>query len=227
MNLHVDELPGVVPRTVMILQHILPGNQLTRDIYFALTYGRNLGWKHTKVKPVSELQRYDILNQGVGFLTVTKNPYSWLLSLHRRPYHQVYREKPDFETFLRSPWKTVGRDNCAKLLASPIELWNLKNATYLQLRNLNFLNITTESVLQNPKALIDKVSEQFAIDKSAAYFSNLDESTKETKEKTFRYYRDYYLNERWRDSLSPESIAIINERLDLTLMDQFGYEVLT
>jgi hypothetical protein len=187
--------------------------------------GRNLGWKHTRVKPESELRRYDILQNGICFVTVTKNPYSWLLSMHRRPYHRYYGEKPDFHTFLRSPWKTVGRDNYESVLRDPVELWNIKNKSYLRLKSLETANITSESVLADPKALIDRLSDSFSIPKSDNYFSNLDESTKE-KSKNFDYYRDYYLNERWKDELSDESISIINSRLDRNLVDYFGYELL-
>lgn len=225
LNLDADLLNGVAPRLIQVLQRILPGKQLVRDKYFEMTYGRNLGWKHTRVKPESELRRYDILQNGICFVTVTKNPYSWLLSMHRRPYHRYYGEKPDFHTFLRSPWKTVGRDNYESVLRDPVELWNIKNKSYLRLKSLETANITSESVLADPKALIDRLSDSFSIPKSDNYFSNLDESTKE-KSKNFDYYRDYYLNERWKDELSDESISIINSRLDRNLVDYFGYELL-
>jgi hypothetical protein len=126
---------------------------------------------------------------------------------------------------LRSPWKTVGRDNYESVLRDPVELWNIKNKSYLRLKSLETANITSESVLADPKALIDRLSESFSIPKSDNYFSNLDESTKE-KSKNFDYYRDYYLNERWKDELSDESISIINSRLDRNLVDYFGYELL-
>jgi hypothetical protein len=225
MNLEADLLNGVAPGPIQFLQRALPGKQLVRDTYFQLTYGRNLGWKHTAVKPESELRRYDIVKKGVCFITVTKNPYSWLLSLHRRPYHHYYGEKPDFETFLRTSWKTVGRDNCEGLLPDPIELWNIKNRSYLRLQSLKGVNITSESVLADPKALIDKLSDSFSIPRSKNYFSNLDKSTKD-KSKNFDYYNDYYLNERWKEELSDESVSIINSRLDRALVDYFSYELL-
>lgn len=225
MNLEAHLLNGVAPSHIQILQRILPGKQLVRDRYFELTYGKNLGWKHTRVKSESELRQYDILNKGVFFITVTKNPYSWLLSIHRRPYHQYYGEKPDLVTFLRAPWKTVGRDNCESVLRDPIDLWNIKNRSYLRLKSVGAANITSESVLAEPKSLIDKLSDSLSIPRSNNYFSNLDESTKD-KSKNFDYYNDYYLNERWKDELTDESVSIINRRLDKRLVDYFGYELL-
>ena len=76
MNLEAHLLNGVAPRHIQILQRILPGKQLVRDRYFELTYGKNLGWKHTRVKSESELRQYDILKKRVCFVTITKNPYS-------------------------------------------------------------------------------------------------------------------------------------------------------
>ena len=225
MNLETDLLNGIVPKHIQLMQRALPGKQFVRDKYFELTYDKNLGWKHTTVKPESELRRYEILKEGVCFVTVTKNPYSWLLSLHRRPYHHYYGEKPDFVSFLRSPWKTVGRDNCESVLRDPIELWNIKNKSYLRLKSVDAANITTESVIADPKALIDNLSDSFSISRSANYFSNLNESTKD-KSKNYDYYNDYYLNERWKDELTDEAVAIINSRIDNSLLEYFGYKLL-
>jgi len=226
LNLDAQELPGVAPPSVIKLQKILPGHEMVRDIYFWLTYKHNLGWKHTRVKPVSELVKYEILQKNVHFLTITKNPYSWLLSLYRRPYHQYYKVKPDFETFLLTPFETVGRDNCKKILSSPVELWNIKNSSYLQLSELNGLNITTESIFENAEAVINKISVRFSIPIISSRFINYEESTKD-KTKNNSYYKDYYLNERWRDSLSTTAIDIINAAVDKDLIKHFGYEVLT
>ena len=203
----------------------LPGNELVRDLYFLLSYKRNLGWKHTRVKSAYELKKYGILKNAICFVSITKNPYSWLISLYRRPYCQYYSEKPKFETFLCTPWKTVGRDNCNKMLKNPIELWNIKNSSYLQLADLNGLNITTESILKNPNLVINKISNHFSIDRLTDKFVNHKKSTKD-KNKNFTYYRDFYLNEKWRDNLSTEAISIINETVDKNLMNHFGYEVL-
>lgn len=226
LNLNIQEVPGTVPPTIMIMQKILPGNELVRDIYFYFTYNDNLGWKHTCVKPVKALKNYSIVaNNDLAFLSITKNPYSWLLSLYRRPYHQYYSDKPDFKSFLQRPWKTIGRDNTENLLRNPIELWNIKNSSYLQLSELNGLNITTESIFQDPKAIIDKISNHFSVKKLSDKFINYDRSTKD-KDKDSNWYRDYYLNEKWQDEITSDAIAIINETVDKKLMSYFGYSVL-
>jgi hypothetical protein len=209
----------------MKMQKILPGNELVRDIYFHITYRKNLGWKHTSVKPQEELSEYKLVDSNLIFLTITKNPYSWLLSLYRNPYHQYYAEKPSFEDFLKSQWETIGRDNIQGDLPSPIELWNIKNKSYLQLDIGKTLNITTESIFQDAGGIIQKISERFSIERKSDEFINYERSTKH-KSKDSEYYRDYYLSEKWRENLSNEAIAIINESIDKDLMTHFGYSVL-
>ncbi len=225
LNLAVREVPGVVPGHIMKLQKAIPGMEMLRDLYFRLTYHRNLGWKHSRVRPPKKLRRHRLAD-SVGFLTVTKNPYSWLLSLHRRPYHQYFDEDPDLLTFLRSPWRTVGRDECGGDLRNPIELWNLKNASYLPLADLGGLNLTTESVLLAPEASIEQIRQRFGLTRLGAEFRNYERSTKE-EGKDNAWYRDYYLHERWRENLPAEAIATINETVDQDLMAHFGYRVLS
>lgn len=225
LNLNTKEVSGVVPPFIMKWQRILPGNEVVRDIYFFLTYSKNLGWKHTCVKPLIQLNSYRLVNSKLFYLTITKNPYSWLLSLYRNPYHQYYSMKPSFEDFLKSPWKTIGRDNVQSELKNPIELWNIKNKSYLQLTGQNTLNITTECLFENPERIIEKISHQFSIPRKHDKFINFERSTKD-KNKDSNYYREYYLAEKWRDELSNEAIAIINRAVDTQLMHHFGYRIL-
>jgi hypothetical protein len=226
LNLDVKQVPGVVPSYVKTMQKVLPGKEWLRDYYFSVTCDRNLVWKHTRVMSSRELKRYDILARGICFVSVTKNPYAWLLSLHRRPYsHQFSAGKPDFETFLKTPWKTVARDNTDKQLNSPIELWNIKNRSYLQLTDFNGMNITTESMVENPESVINSIGRHFSIARPSPDFRNYDQSTKD-ESKDFAYYQHYYVNEKWREDLSQKAIATINQSVDRNLMAHFDYRVL-
>lgn len=226
LNLNVIEIPGVVPPAVMSLQSKLPGNELVRDIYFHLTYGKKLGWKHTCVKPKEKLRKYKLVDSNLVFLTITKNPYPWLLSLYKKPYHQYFSDRPSFEEFLRRPWKTIGRDNINATLHNPIELWNKKNKSYLGLDGDQTIHTTSESIVEDPEAIINNISKQFSIEKKTGKFINYERSTKD-QSKDFYYYRDYYLSEKWREELSQEAIAIINESLDQELMNYYGYALLS
>ena len=226
LNIKTEELNGTVPEAIMKIQKYVPGNEGVRDAYFSLTYKRNLGWKHTRVKPVSELKSYSLLRRNrVCFVTITKNPYSWLLSLHRHPYHQYYRRKPDFITFLERPWKTVRRSNCKRVVSNPIELWNQKNRSYLQLKKLDGINLTSKEIIKDPQAVMDEIADHFSLSKKTEKFLNYEQSTKKS-DKDFAYYQDYYVNERWREKLPREAIDIINRYVDTDLMAEFGFEVL-
>jgi len=226
LNLNVLELPGVAPSRILQLKEMLSGNELVVDLYFHLTFKNNLGWKHMCVKPVTKLTKCKIYDSNVSFLTITKNPYSWLLSLYRNPYHQYGKKIVGFEKFLITPWKTLGRENCSKILKSPIDLWNKKNASYLQLDGINSLNIKTEYIYQDPIDIINKISDRFHIHKISNEFENYTLSTKD-ENKDFTYYRRYYLEEMWRDSISKDAISIIGESVDKNLMNHFGYDVLS
>ena len=244
LNLDVDELPGVVPKLrgvvpkpVLALQNRLRRSNGVRDAYFALTYGRNLGWKHALVEPERIARRLTRATQRACVVTITKNPYSWLLSMHRRPYNkaQFLGPRPTFEEFLRTPWKTVGCERVPQLVPTPVDLWNVKNAAYLRLKEtVPALNVKYEDILEDPAGLIKLIATTFSMGRTSDRFQEYIESTKAgwaemdpDSDKDSNYYRDYYLNERWKSKLSPEAIALINERLDGGLMDHFEYAWLT
>lgn len=233
LNLKAHELPGSVPPAIDIWQRKLQRKfdikELLKDIYFDISFRKNLGWKHSLVDPKKISQKSNLPLEATSFITITKNPYSWLLSLHKRPYHQYFREgeKIDFETFIVSPWKTVGRDNLSKKVSSPVELWNIKNRSYLKLKeNFSTENIRYEDLLDNPQAMTVLLCENLSIDLKLDKFRNYEKSTKE-KTKDANFYRDYYLKERWKEKLSESSISLINERLDEDLMHVFRYEKLS
>lgn len=223
LNLEVVQLPGVVPDWLLSAQKRFPCKEFVRDAYFSLTFRRNLGWKHMLVRPSEELQKYAVCSKNLSFVTLSKNPYSWLLSLYRKPYHQNHLEKPGFESFLRSPWRIVGRDNVAGRISSPVELWNLKNASYMQLADhFPAVNLSFEALLQDPGQLLKSISDAISCEWKLEQFRNYDQSTKESS-KDSNFYRDYYLNEKWKQEYSAEAIEIVNERLNPEVMDYFGY----
>ena len=202
LNFRVEEVPGTAPKSIRKLQEFLPGKELIIDIYFYLTYYRNLGWKHSVVKAPEDYEKYNICSKNLSFVTITKNPYSWLLSLYKRPYHQYILEKKDFETFLSSPWKTIGRDNAPRSLSSPVELRNIKNYSYLQfINNYPVLTIKYEDLLAGPKQVLELLGKTLSYNWKVDQFKNYEKSTKESN-KDYNYYRDYYTNERWKDELS-------------------------
>ena len=101
-----------------------------------------------------------------------------------------------------------------------------QNWAYLPLIEFGGLNSTTEHILENPATVIDTISSRFGLARTNAAFVNLNRSTKE-RDKDISYYRDYYLNEKWRRLLSRNALTTINSFLDRELMNHFGYAVLS
>lgn len=228
-NLSSDVIRGVVPRWATWIQSLSPGKEGFRDTYFKRTFAHNLGWKHSQV-PVDRLLGLDDRIGDVHFVALVKNPYSWLLSLGKRPYHQrqgLTVDSMGIETLLKSEWPTVGRENGPKAYRDAIDLWNCKVGSYLELANrLPTTILTYEALVADPAAELDKLRRATGSNWTQGRFENLAESTKE-KDKDSAYYLDYYGNERWRSKLSDEAIALINTRLSHTLMTEFGYRLLS
>lgn len=227
-NLRVELLRGVAPPQIVRALAVDHGLNLeeARDLYFQENYGQTLGWKHTRVLTAQQLSTYEISDRNLTFVSITKNPYAWLLSLHRRPYHQAHKRELTFEQFLTSPWPTVGRENADQEIAGPVELWNLKNRSYINLRDSGkALNLTYEAVLAEPKQQLDRIAEFCGCNWRRRGYTAV-EFLNERQSKGVDYYRRYYLDEEWRQHLTPEAVTIINERLDRALLDFFQYALL-
>lgn len=226
LNFRCRQLPGFVPKAVMGLQLLLPGREGVRDFWFEKTFSRNLGWKHMQVEAADRLSDIAMFSAKLHFLTLTKNPYSWLLSMHRRPYHQYHSTRLSLEEFLVTPWQLAGRDNVSQPVANPIELWNIKNRSYENLANrFPVLQLTYESVLCNPLETLQKIEDEFQLRRLNLDLQNYERSTKDG-DRDASYYRDHYLKERWRSKLSRQAVQIINQHLDAELANRFGYQVL-
>ena len=218
LNLYCELVEGVVPTYIRTIENLL-GKQWLRDAWFARHQRENLGWKHSAVGDFS-------VSADVGFVTLTKNPYAWLLSMYRRPYHQQYTNPPTLEEFLQLPWQTLGRENMDGPAPNPIALWNIKNASYQKLPDEQTLRVTTEETFIDAAAVVTNIAEKFGIERLQAEFIDFSRSTKKRADRDGDYYRDYYLNERWREELSAEAIALINQELDPGLMSFYGYTLL-
>ena len=223
-NLQVEQLSGVAPRWINRLEHTLHSGHRLRDRYFARSFASNLGWKHTLV-PAERVATAPLVRGGrVGIVTLTKNPYAWLLSLHRNPYHQNVDPDVDLATFVQAPLPPLGRENLNRAVTAP-ELWNLKNGAYLRLADAHCHRLTSEALLDDDEGAIQAIANKFHIEPIGA-FVPYGASTKKRPGQDGEFYRDYYLNERWREHLSEEAIGLINAALDPDVVKAFGYELI-
>lgn len=224
LNLNVEEVPGVVPGWVRGAQAKVVGDEWLRDFYFALTYNQNLGWKHSQMAAATDLANHPLVLGGVGVVTFTKNPYSWLLSLYNRPYHGP-KLHDSFYSFLRSEWILTRRDRCSLNKLNPMEIWNLKNGSYLSALQVGGLNLNSESLFVSGEEVVNKIASHFSFSKKQDVFINFEQSTKE-RGKDSRYYRDYYLGEQWRGEIDERSFELINQYIDKSLVRHYGYTLI-
>ena len=122
LNLAVEMLEGAPPLWIRRLQRQLPGKEWLRDLYFALTSGSNLSWKHSLPNAKSLVAR--IWGRHIQIVTLTIFPFAWVGCIFRRPYHQHWKTLPTFSDFIVQPWQTLGREDVDGVpYASPVALW--------------------------------------------------------------------------------------------------------
>ncbi len=222
LNAHVLKFS---PNRVQLLALKTIKYDSVQDLIHYANRKKHLGWKHGCPR-IAEINRY---THPLMIVTITKNPYSFLLSLHKFPYHYKGEANPDFFTFIKQSWGLRKRDNIsAKNVQTPIHLWNLKNKSYFNLGKhvqTKVINLTYEALLLSPENVINEIVLKYPELKKSDVFNNVLNSTK-SSEKTFDSYKDYYLNEHWKDELSSEHIHFINSHLDREVVESFGYAIL-
>jgi hypothetical protein len=224
LNLDCEVLEGTLPRGLRRAQNVAPGHDAIRDLYFAVSFPWQLGWKHREVDIDGLRQRRRA--QAAHFVVTTKNPYAWLVSTARRPHHLPVEQGCDVVTLCRTPLPTQRREGGPDAYQNAVDMWNRKTRAQLALRDAFSTTVARyEDVLMAPDNAVRQISVNSGIDLIGGGFTNVSNSTKQSG-KTFTDYRDYYGAERWRDELDPSVTDEINELLDFELMRQLDYEVM-
>jgi len=220
-NLEAEVMGGGVP-----VKRGWMRSPLLFDLLFDLRFSHLLGWKHSFPNHRRIRAREDLSN--ILFVTLTKNPYPFLVSLFNRPYHYHGKKPADFALFLKQEWKMLKRENApVKAYPSPVHLWNEKNRAYLTLKMAfpeNTLNITYEQLVEDPGKVIGHLSEVYRFGRFTNELVNVTSSTKNDN-KSFTDYQLYSSEERWQREISPEAYRIIKTFLDRELVDFFGYQI--
>lgn len=186
---------------------------------------QTLGWKHG-CPPLQNINKFP---DPLLIITITKNPYAYISSLYKKPYH-IKGAKPDsILNFIKHKWKTRERDlTDQRILKSPIELWNIKNHAYLSLSTHvkhKVVNTNYEELIQDPERFIRKIAAVLNLElKRSNSFQNYEDSTKSSGQK-FTNYQDFYLNKKWLDQFDSESLQFSNSILNYDLMKRLGYSV--
>ncbi len=189
------------------------------DRSMAAGYPAHFGWKHAAAEP-ERLAAHAPADLGV--IALVKNPYSWVLSLSRRPYHPAVRPM-DIARFVQTPFPLHARDRVVGAPPLPGVLWNIKARSYLTLaeRWPATHMIRYEDLLADGPACLGRVAEAFDLPRPATW-RPLETSTKDPG-LSQSDYRDYYLQERWRADLGQEAIRALTAQLDPDLVQRLGY----
>ena len=182
-----------------------------------------LGWKHG-IPPTKKILQHPDRDKLLTIFLV-RNPYSFLLSLHKNPYHLRPRVET-FSEFLETRFKTLPRDGySSQPRITPIDIWNLKNRAYLEFSQEHpdkTLLIHFEDLLEKPERVIHQIAQRMKVSFNPG-FQNIERSTKNTSDR-YADYKAYYGQELWKKKLSTEDKQFITEHLDLKLMESLGYK---
>ena len=224
INFHGQILEGTVPKTLDKLLRRSNKSEHLRDLYFH--YSKiNLGWKHREIDS-NLLKMIDQSQERIVFITLSKNPYSWLLSMYNRPYHNLFGVNLTFDEFLRKEWPSLGRESRRTSYKNPIDLWNKKNASYYQLVGHEKARILRyEDLLLQPLTELQGILDSTKLEVTENFPLNFEKSTKDS-DKNSEYYLEYYGREIWKKNLTASNIKIINEFLDMELMAKLNYKIL-
>ncbi|MCT4555900.1 MAG: hypothetical protein N4A53_14525 [Pelagimonas sp.] len=234
-NYDLRLLPGDVPRpfwnkrAIGLLRRIhrpwgLIVNNRTADAWFLNNFNGSLGWKHS-LPPVDRIAQ--IAGPDLGIVGLTKNPYSWLLSMYRRPY-QNFAPAESFEAFVTAPYPTVPRELMTEQGLTPVQLWCAKARGYLALQKALPQQVAVlryEDFLADEDAVLSRLETDWSLAPKGAR-QQVSESAKGDKQ-GYSDYQRYYLEEEWRAKLSDEAVQAITAQLDPDVMAAIGYKALT
>ena len=152
-----------------------------------------------------------------------RNPYSWALSLFRRPYHQKGPTSKRMRDFVVQPWLTVSRDNMPAVLSSPIELWTGKVAAYrmfMEQADIPAKVVRFESFVASPDVELRRILAELGVP-----FGDIHRVATSTKEplRTLEEISEYYRREDWKKYLTNDVVRAINTSIDWELAAQYGY----
>jgi hypothetical protein len=178
---------------------------------------QTLGWKHRLAPDKEELAKAD---EHLIYLILIKNPYSWLRSMHRKPYNHEELKKLSFNQFIEFPYGDY---------RNPVIMWNDKYTSYLKMEQ-NVKNITFikyEDLLEFPEKILTDLKNKFNLKTSLFWFSDINNQlTNHHGEMKKKFHKNYYLKEKWKSEYTPKTLDLVNKYLDRNLMHQFNYKIL-
>ncbi len=177
-------------------------------------------WKHAA--PVVD-ESYAEKKTSVLFLV--RDPYSWIASFFRNPYHARAPLPPTLAGFVEQPWLTMQRDNIEPILNSPMALWTEKLRAYRAFAAAAPVPSTVlhfEAFVLAPVAALGGALERFGI--PIAGLKEAGETTKSAGASR-RERIAFYKAKAWEREVSPEAAELINANVDWDVAASFGYKM--
>jgi hypothetical protein len=229
-NLDASLLESVEPRYVRRTARYLRRAEVVRDLYYHFAFTRTLGWKHMNPRSAAELRARGIDVDALRFVFLIKNPYSWVVSMIRNPYHLGVTKPVDIDQFVRRRWRCTRRENMGTRSATLMQVWTTKIRSYFSLVDQATGSIVRyEDLLVDPAASMAALASALTLPRRSDIFVNVDMSAKRAgreQGRTFDSYRRYYVNQEWRRKLTDTAIEAINADLEPGLMSRLGYEII-
>lgn len=219
-NNPIREYVGLLSRNLPNDQAIGLRNALL-DMDSQRTMQSDFGWKHGA--PPREHIASAPHARHTLFICIAKHPVAWLRSLAKRPYNPIEEVPKSFSRFIRYDWPLTGADNmpgCERL--NVVELWNKKNAAFLDLRSqTERCQIAAyEEILRDPAGFLSSVGSHL-VPRREDFVWSLPSTKKD--DMTFEQYRQKYDEQNVCRSTSAADLEFIQDRIDATVMQAFGY----
>jgi hypothetical protein len=154
-------------------------------------------------------------------IVLVKNPYSWLLSLHKKPHGpHSFREKfinLHFNEFLKAKWR--GYNNA-------VERYNDIMLGYLELiqQDPTVLLVHSEDLQQDPEGIVAKIADNYDI-RRKGQFKNITREVNSGGNLVNEFKKlDYYGQQLWKKELTPDDIKEINEQINTEVFSYFSYK---
>ena len=203
----------------------LPGKRFRERLLDSVFEGKGplCAWKHCATN-FEDAAPFD----GVLVLFTVRHPASWLVSLFKRPYQRLERQPDTLAEFVESKWETAGRERLGRAIFRPLELLQAKLDSYVSFadklaqRGIAHQFVRFEDIVLNQASVYSSIAPK--LENARADFEELQTSTKD-RSKTLEDYRDYYGNERWRETLAGLE-AEIDAQIDWAKFKRFGYRPL-
>jgi hypothetical protein len=197
-----------------------------QDIVHLKKQNKTLGWKHG-CPPIKSINRN--IKAETRFICISKNPYAFLFSLYKRPYHMKGKKKDNFSSFLRSEWGLRRRDLLGeKRVKNPVLLWNRKYDSYVKLSEQYASQVAIvryEDLIFNGEDTLALLKEKLGLEAINENFKLVKSSGVE-EHKSLEFYKNFYQNEEWKTNFSEEDINFVNEQLDQDLVALLNYNLL-